>query len=84
MAERAPSAMFLIAARSVLAAAILVPNSLTLLNHAYSDPKARGRAVGFWAAGASVALTAGPFQLHHAEAEARGGKRQRRRERRTG
>jgi DHA2 family methylenomycin A resistance protein-like MFS transporter len=55
--------MFLIAARSVqgLAAAILVPNSLTLLNHAYTDPKARGRAVGFWAAGASVALTAGPL-----------------------
>src|SRR5229473_2205486 len=59
----APSAMFLIAARSAqgLAAAILVPNSLTLLNHAYADPKERGRAVGFWAAGASVALTAGPF-----------------------
>src|SRR5689334_18068421 len=59
----APSAMFLIAARSVqgLAAAILVPNSLTLLNHAYTDPKARARAVGFWAAGASVALTAGPL-----------------------
>src|SRR5258708_18499514 len=55
--------MFLIAARSAqgLGAAILVPNSLTLLNHAYTDPKARGRAVGFWAAGASVALTAGPF-----------------------
>jgi DHA2 family methylenomycin A resistance protein-like MFS transporter len=55
--------MLLIAARAVqgLAAAILVPNSLTLLNHAYTDPKARGRAVGFWAAGASVALTAGPF-----------------------
>src|SRR5438067_6210281 len=59
----APSAMFLIAARSVqgLAAAVLVPNSLTLLNHAYADPKARGRAVGIWAAGAAVALTAGPF-----------------------
>ncbi|MCC8966835.1 MFS transporter [Bradyrhizobium sp. Pear76] len=59
----APSATVLIAARSVqgLAAAILVPNSLTLLNHAYTDPKARGRAVGFWAAGASVALTSGPF-----------------------
>ncbi|QOZ30694.1 MFS transporter [Bradyrhizobium sp. CCBAU 53421] len=59
----APSTTFLIVARSVqgLAAAILVPNSLTLLNHAYTDPKARGRAVGFWAAGASVALTAGPL-----------------------
>src|SRR5258708_32335234 len=55
--------MFLIAARSArgLAAAILVPNSLTLLNHAYADPKAAGRAVGFWAGGAGVALTAGPF-----------------------
>src|SRR5258708_13577973 len=44
----APSATFLIAARSVqgLAAAILVPNSLALLNHAYVDPKARGRPVG--------------------------------------
>ncbi|MBN9489019.1 MAG: MFS transporter [Alphaproteobacteria bacterium] len=59
----APSATFLIAARAVqgLGAAILVPNSLTLLNHAYADPKARGRAVGIWAAGAAVALTAGPF-----------------------
>src|SRR5436190_1935552 len=54
----APSAVFLIVARSVqgLAAAILVPNSLTLLNHAYADPKERGRAVGFWAAGAAGAI----------------------------
>ncbi|WP_407181440.1 MFS transporter [Bradyrhizobium sp. STM 3562] len=59
----APNAAFLIAARCVqgFGAAILVPNSLALLNHAYADEKARGRAVGLWAAGASVALTAGPF-----------------------
>src|SRR6266403_2733161 len=59
----APNAAILIAARCVqgLAAAILVPNSLALLSHAYPDEKARGRAVGIWAAGASVALTAGPF-----------------------
>src|SRR5215831_6535935 len=59
----APSAAILIAARCVqgLAAAILVPNSLALLNHAYHDEKARGRAVAIWAAGASLALTAGPF-----------------------
>src|SRR5689334_18069117 len=59
----APTAVILIAARCVqgLAAAILVPNSLALLNHAYADDKARSRAVGFWAAGASLALTAGPF-----------------------
>ena len=43
-----PNAAILIAARCVqgLAAAILVPNSLALLNHAYADDKARGRAVG--------------------------------------
>ena len=59
----APTAAILIAARCVqgLAAAILVPNSLALLSHAFHDEKARGRAVAVWAAGASLALTAGPF-----------------------
>lgn len=59
----APTAVILIAARSVqgLGAAILVPNSLALLSHAYTDERARGRAVGIWAAGASAALTAGPL-----------------------
>ena len=59
----APNAAMLILARCVqgLAAAILVPNSLALLSHAYAEDKARGRAVGIWAAGASLALTAGPL-----------------------
>ncbi len=59
----APGLPWLIAARAVqgLGAAILVPNSLALLNHAYRDEHARGRAVGTWAAGASVALTIGPL-----------------------
>ncbi len=59
----ASSAVVLIAARAVqgLGAAILVPNSLALLSHAYPDEKQRGRAVGIWAAGASLALTAGPL-----------------------
>jgi DHA2 family methylenomycin A resistance protein-like MFS transporter len=59
----APNAAILITARCVqgLAAAILVPNSRALLSHAYADDKARGRAVGVWAAGASLTLTAGPF-----------------------
>lgn len=59
----APDAVALIAARAVqgLGAAVLVPNSLALLNHSYPDQKARGRAVGIWAAGASLALTAGPL-----------------------
>ncbi len=59
----APTSEILIASRAVqgVAAAILVPNSLALLNHAYPDQTERGRAVGIWAAGASLALTAGPF-----------------------
>jgi DHA2 family methylenomycin A resistance protein-like MFS transporter len=59
----APSLPWLIAARAAqgLGAAILVPNSLALLNHAYRDEHARSRAVGTWAAGASVALTIGPL-----------------------
>jgi MFS transporter, DHA2 family, methylenomycin A resistance protein len=59
----APTAITLIAARVAqgAGAAILVPNSLALLNHAYPDEKERGRAVGIWAAGASLALSAGPL-----------------------
>ncbi len=59
----APGTTILIAARAVqgVGAAILVPNSLALLNHEYPDERERGRAVGIWAAGASFALTAGPL-----------------------
>lgn len=59
----APALVILIAARGIqgLGAAILVPNSLALLNHAYENPSERKRAVGLWAAGASLALTLGPL-----------------------
>src|ERR1700678_1249401 len=59
----APGAVSLIAARAAqgVGAALLVPNSLALLNHAFRDEKERGRAVGIWAAGASLALTVGPL-----------------------
>src|SRR6202167_52825 len=59
----ASNATILIAARGIqgLGAAILVPNSLALLSHAYPDEKGRGRAVGIWAAGASMALISGPL-----------------------
>jgi DHA2 family methylenomycin A resistance protein-like MFS transporter len=59
----APTSVILIAARAVqgIGAAILVPNSLALLNHSYPNNRERGRAVGLWAAGASLALTAGPL-----------------------
>src|ERR1700704_5798437 len=45
-----PNAFILIAARGLqgLGAAILVPNSLALLSHAYTDDRLRGRAVGIW------------------------------------
>jgi len=57
-----PTSAILIAARAVrgVGAAIMVPNSLALLNHAYPGPKARGRAVGWWLGAGGVALTAGP------------------------
>jgi len=57
----APTALTLIGARALqgVGAAILVPNSLALLNHAYPDEQERRRAIGIWAAGASLALTAG-------------------------
>jgi DHA2 family methylenomycin A resistance protein-like MFS transporter len=59
----APSLGFLIAGRFIqgIGAAILVPNSLALLNHAYPKERERGWAVAIWAAGASTALTAGPL-----------------------
>ena len=59
----APSLSVLIAARLCqgIGAAILVPNSLALLNHAYPQDSDRHWAVGIWAAGASFSLTAGPL-----------------------
>jgi DHA2 family methylenomycin A resistance protein-like MFS transporter len=59
----APTLSFLIVARAVqgVGAAVLVPCSLALLGHAYPEARARTRAVGLWAAGASVGLSAGPL-----------------------
>lgn len=59
----APSLGILIIARAMqgIGAAILVPCSLTLLNHSYRTTTARTKAIGLWAAGASVALAAGPL-----------------------
>jgi MFS transporter, DHA2 family, methylenomycin A resistance protein len=59
----APTIGALIAMRVLqgLGAALLVPCSLTLLNHAYPEASQRARAIGLWAAGASTALAAGPL-----------------------
>jgi MFS transporter, DHA2 family, methylenomycin A resistance protein len=58
----APTIGVLIAARGVqgLAAALLGSCSLALLSHTFRDGRERSRALGFWAAGASVALSGGP------------------------
>ena len=59
----APTIGILIAARALqgLGAAILVPNSLALLNQTYREDTERRKAIGIWAAGASIALTLGPL-----------------------
>ncbi len=59
----APGLAALIAARAIqgIGAAVLVPASLTLLNHAYPDAADRARAVGLWLAGASLSLSGGPL-----------------------
>src|ERR1700729_1050360 len=59
----APDLGVLIGARAIqgLAAALLVPSSLALLSHAYTDSRARTHAVGIYLAGASSALSGGPL-----------------------
>ena len=59
----APSLVILIGARAIqgVGAAVLVPCSLTLLNHAYQEPGPRAKAIGIWAGVASVALAGGPL-----------------------
>ena len=58
----APSLVLLLAARAAqgIGAALLLPNSLALLNAAYSGEK-RGRAVGIWAAAGAAAAAVAPL-----------------------
>ena len=59
----APAAGWLDAARALqgLGAAIMLPNSLALLNHALAhDAKARARGIGWWTAAGAVSIAAGP------------------------
>jgi EmrB/QacA subfamily drug resistance transporter len=58
----APALGFLVAARFVqgAAAAAMMPASMALIRQAFPDPKARGRAIGVWAMGGSVASSSGP------------------------
>ncbi|MFG2139957.1 MFS transporter [Streptomyces sp. NPDC048650] len=58
----APQLGWLIAARVAqgVAAAIMMPSALSLIRQAYTDAKARMRAISVWTAGASVAIATGP------------------------
>ena len=59
----APSAGALDAARAVqgLGAAVMLPNSLALLNHALAhDADARARGIGYWTAAGSISIALGP------------------------
>src|SRR5919109_1984941 len=59
----APTLLVLQIARAFqgLGAALLVPNSLALLNITFPDPKQRAQAIGIWAAVASMGALSGPL-----------------------
>ncbi len=59
----APSLSVLETARALqgLGAALLVPNSLALLNITFPEPERRARAIGVWAAVASIGALSGPL-----------------------
>jgi DHA2 family methylenomycin A resistance protein-like MFS transporter len=58
----APTLATLVMARIVqgAGAALLVPNSLSLIHQAFPVQEERSRAVGWWGAGGGIALAAGP------------------------
>ena len=58
----APNLPALIGARALqgVAAAVVLPASLSLVRQAYAEPAKRARAVATWAAGGSVAVALGP------------------------
>ena len=59
----APSVGVLVAGRAIqgIGAAAILPTSLAIINHAFSDSEERSKAIGFWAALGSLALVAGPL-----------------------
>lgn len=62
MSGLAPALAVLVAAGALqgVGAALLGANSLALINHTFTDPARRARAVGWYAAAGSTALAAGP------------------------
>ncbi len=58
-----PTALTLNVARAVqgFGAAVMLPNSLALLNHALAhDARARARGIGYWTAAGSISIALGP------------------------
>ena len=58
-----PTALVLNVARAVqgFGAAVMLPNSLALLNHALAhDARARARGIGYWTAAGSISIALGP------------------------
>ncbi|MFL6697175.1 MAG: MFS transporter [Vitreoscilla sp.] len=59
----APGILALDAARVLqgLGAAVMLPNSLALLNHAFAhEPAQRARAIGYWTAAGAISIALGP------------------------
>jgi DHA2 family methylenomycin A resistance protein-like MFS transporter len=58
----APGLDFLVAGLAVqgLGAALLLPNALSLLNHLYTDPATKAKAIGIWGCCSSAGASAGP------------------------
>jgi MFS transporter, DHA2 family, methylenomycin A resistance protein len=59
----APGVAWLVAARAVqgVGAALLLPGTLAIISHAYTEKAAQARAIGVWAGIGSLALPAGPL-----------------------
>lgn len=59
----APTVEWLVAGRVVqaLGPPLTLPASLALVTEAYTDPKARARAIGIWGAGSGTGLALGPL-----------------------
>ncbi|HTI33461.1 MAG TPA: MFS transporter [Miltoncostaea sp.] len=59
----APALGLLIAGRALqgVAAAVMVPSSLSLIAHTFPEPRARAKAVGIWIGSSGIAASAGPL-----------------------
>jgi DHA2 family methylenomycin A resistance protein-like MFS transporter len=63
LSAAAPALGLLIAGRALqgLAAAVMVPSSLSLIAHTFPGPEERARAVGIWIGGSGIAASLGPI-----------------------